>query len=142
MNNSADDRQPKEALEQDLLARNAILIRDHLCVISQSAEAREPLSLKEVAPVMERTCRACVEMGNYFVKSRGLGGFANVPEMFDKLVEHEVIDASLRRRLLSLICFSKLLKLRKSRGKYSLRIHLRPGHIRDFHTFSQQLLLA
>lgn len=130
------------ALSEDVLVNKAVLIKNSLRQLPENNEGElTATSFEDIWP-LQFACEACIDMGIFFIESRNLGKTRHVPDIFEKLVEHKVIELSLSRRLLSMISFGKMLRQSgRFRGKKCC-IYLKKKQVEDLHTFVQQLLLA
>jgi uncharacterized protein YutE (UPF0331/DUF86 family) len=129
----------------DPLINKAVLLRESAKRLNISTEHSADgfyLSDKPVAIELESACRTCEEMGRYFINENHWGNSKNTLDIFQKLVDHHVIDAKLSKRMLSLISFGKLLRHASELKGKNCRIVLRSQQIKDFHVFTQNLLLS
>ena len=129
----------------DTLFRKAIELRTHLRKIEQLSDKPIQslyLSDEEVMAQLESACNTCIEMGKCYMKQQNWLVPELVPQVFDKLVDHQVIESSLSRRLLSMISFGRLLSHASQLKGKCCRVNLKSSQIEDMHLFTQKLLLS
>ena len=130
---------------QDPLVEKAIKLRDTLHTLRKLAQPyafQLPVSEQKVMLHLQNACATCVEMGAIFLDSSLSKEEKETYQIFDTLVDMNVIDRSLSRRLLSLICFGKLVQHAQQLKGKTCKVNLREKHLEDMRTFTQNLLLA
>lgn len=130
---------------RDPLVEKAINLRDTIYTLKNLAQPyafQLPVSEQEVMHTLQHACATCVEMGAIFLDTHRYEKGAQTHQIFDNLVDLNVIDRSLSRRLLSLICFGKLVQHAQQLKGKTCKVNLREKHLEDMHTFTQNLLLA
>lgn len=129
----------------DPLIDKAINLREQLHIISDLTEQQQEslrLSDKQVMLSLEKACKTCVEMGEYFLQQQNWNGSQSTYHIFQRLVEENVIEPDLSKRMLSLISFGKLIgQASRIKGKNCL-VRLNKRQLEDMHVFTQNLLLS
>lgn len=130
---------------QDPLVNKAICLRDtkqKLKELAHTYASGANLSGQQVMLPLHEACVTCVEMGAIYLDMHHGQEGKQTHQIFDSLVDLEVIDRSLSKRLLSLISFGKMVQhAHHIKGK-SCKVHLREKQLDDMQTFTENLLLA
>ncbi|WKN31617.1 hypothetical protein PZB74_21975 [Porifericola rhodea] len=129
-------------MPHDLLTEEAINLREILYEMESRLEAEDyapTFANQYLLKLIDQACKACVALGETFIgKPKQAQDFL----VFQQLVELQVIDAALSKRLLSMIAFRKLSQqAARIQGK-NIKLRFTPRHLEDFRTFTQNLLLA
>lgn len=130
---------------QDLLIDKAIILRDttqRLKQLAQPYASGISLSNKNVMVPLHDACTTCVEMGAIYLNTHHDQARKQTHQIFDALVDLDVIDRSLSKRLLSLISFGKLVQHAHNIKGKKCNVHLQEKHLNDMQTFTENLLLA
>lgn len=131
-------------MAHDLLTEKAILLRDTLSALEHSLEKQEAPTFADrpLLQQVEEACKMCVALGGQWMEEHHQTSTKNEFILFQKLVENQVIDRALGKRLLSFMAFGKLIrKASLIKGK-NIHLKLTSRHLQDFHTFTQKVLLA
>lgn len=131
-------------MNHDLLVEKAILLRDILSKLEYCLEEQTTLTVADnyFMQQMDHACKACIALGYQWITTHDSLASKNEFAVFQKLVETNVIDRTLSKRLLSFMAFRKLFcEASLVKGK-NIHLKLTSRHLQDFHTFTQNILLA
>ncbi|WPP49564.1 hypothetical protein [Catalinimonas niigatensis] len=132
-------------MPHDLLVEKAITLRDTLAKLEYELKASqyEPtLKNTYLLQQLDYACKTCVALGYQWVLAHDVLSNKNELAIFQKLVETKVIDIALSKRLLSLIAFRKLIREASLIKGKNIYLKITSRHLEDFHTFTQNVLLA
>lgn len=132
-------------MQQDLLVEKAIILRDAISRLEYCLEENHmppTFADKDVLQQLDFACKACVSLGFQCINTHLSQTSGNVATLFQKLVESEVIDHALSKRLLSLMAFQKLIRQANLIKGKNIHLKITPRHLEDFHSFTHHILLA
>ncbi len=91
---------------------------------------------------LQRTCQACIDMAAHVVKTQKLGVPQTSRELFSLLAEHQLISASLSKRLQGMVSFRNIAIHDYTSLNLDIVASIVGHHLGDFTDFSATLLKA